>query len=572
MKRWNLFAASVIATTFITLALLPLTREALRFDSRLMLGWGRPIFGSVLLDLGIRQEDLPFGGAGPALRAPHDDAPVTSSALDVQLAQAMLRKSPEKWVALQGLAAQFPQSAATHAALVRIACKNGGSVGVGHDDEQAALSPPKAPRYVKPSGKSQGEPADAKIMLRSCTAGERLAPENAYFPAMAAVAHLSLNQDAQAQAALHRAAEKLTWREYFDVEAAGRVRRAELLYGPQNSLTESATLASMLFPHYAALRAMARVVTAQAMQAELQGDFKTGLALRRDVARLGEKLRDQSSSLIGSMVGISMIRVSEGRPGGAPALDTGTGGSPADAEEGKSVQKQLDAQFLAYLTQHGEQAEATRWQRALTAADQTKAILERADTVSAFGYTTLAQTQWRLLVNQILLGEAILLCLLGRTLLLAPRLRRATPFIVALTLASFFLGLSWAAWQALGNLRDILAFSGLIQALAGNSGDSAANQQLAQAFSTQIALGGLALLLPLGWLGALVGLAKLQQRSLGQLLRATTLPLAAVLTLVYAGHLAVFSLRERQVRAELGQVIQHEGRYVAQKLGRAWPQ
>ncbi len=52
----------------------------------------------------------------------------------------------------------------------------------------------------------------------------------------------------------------------------------------------------------------------------------------------------------------------------------------------------------------------------------------------------------------------------------------------------------------------------------------------------------------------------------------SALPVAAVLTLVYAAHLTAFAFRERTMQAELQLVLQHEGRHIAAKLGKPWPQ
>jgi hypothetical protein len=124
----------------------------------------------------------------------------------------------------------------------------------------------------------------------------------------------------------------------------------------------------------------------------------------------------------------------------------------------------------------------------------------------------------------------------------------------------------------LGNLRDILAFGGMIQGLAGGESSFEANQNLAKAVSNEAILGGMAILLPLLYLIVLAALARIRRVSFNTLLRTYTLPLAAVVTLVYAVHLTAFALRERVVRAELKQVLQHEGRHIAAKLGKSWPQ
>ena len=92
----------------------------------------------------------------------------------MRLANAVQLSGRVKWAALQALVMEFLESSAAHATLVRMACKNGGSVGVGHNELQAELSAPSANQYT--GYKSPEEAADAAIMLRSCEAGERLDP------------------------------------------------------------------------------------------------------------------------------------------------------------------------------------------------------------------------------------------------------------------------------------------------------------------------------------------------------------------------------------------------------------
>ena len=557
MKRWNLLAASTIAATFVLLAVLPLTKNALRFD--MQLAAGRPILGNALVDMGIRQADMPLGGIGPILSVARETQIPHSPELPVRIAEAMQLSGRMKWDAFQRLVADFPENPAGHAALVRIACKNGGSVGVGHDAEQEELSAtPSRPL----SRGSDADPNDALVMLRSCEAGERLAPDNAYFPAMAAIAHYALNHDSEAQAALHRATTKPRWYEYIDVEAAGRVRRAEQRFGPQNSLTQTASYAAILFPHYAALRSMARVATVQAMHAEQEGNTKTGLALRHDVATLGEKMREQSSSLIGGLVGMAMVNVAEGRTGGAPALHI-------TEDLGR---KERDTQFLSYITVHGGQAEAAHWQALLAARDDTRAIIKHTE-VSAFGTETLIGTQLRLLVNLALLGAATLLCVLGGLALLRPWLGRVAGNAASgIVVVVFMTVIAWQIWQGLGNLRDALAYTGLMQGLASDDGTGGNTPLLSQSLITEAVLGAVALLTPLLYL-VVVALrsALVKKNHAMSLYQRSALPVAAVLTLAYAAHLAAFALRERTVQAELQQVLQHEGRHIAAKLGKTWP-
>lgn len=563
MKHGNLFAAGLTAATFVALALLPLTKEALRFD--MQMAAGKPVLGRALVDLGIRQENMPLGGIGPKLTAAPDTAAARSTEFPVQLANATQLPGREKWAALQQLVVTYPENLAGHAALARMACKNGGSVEIGHMEQQSLLFPKPMQK-----GSSTVNLDDPQIMLRSCEAGERLDPDNAYFPAMAAIAHLALNEDSAAHAAIHRAAEKPNWREYIDVEAQGKVRRAALLNGPQNTLSESAVMACILFPHYASLRGMARVVTGQAIERELAGDAATGLALRRDMARIGSTMQAHSSNLIGGLVGMAIIRVTEGRPGGAPLREKND-----HHEDDVALRQRRDAQFLAYLEAQGAQADADRYSQYFKAEAESKAISHDGVHVSVFGTPTLLESQWQIFANMFLLGAATLLSILGGLALLRPwldyRTGRAAFF---LALLGIFAVVAWGTWQTLGNFRDILAFGSTIQGLSGSEDSAFAQAEfeaLRRAIYLQGGLGLIAFLTPPVYLCLVAFLAKRHRLPISTLLQRWTLPLAALLTLAYAVHLTGYALREHTIRAELQHVLTHEGRYMAEKLGKVWP-
>src|SRR5687767_3577108 len=101
MKHANLLAASVTAATFVVLALLPLTKENLRFD--MQMAAGKRVLGTTLTDLGVRQDYQPLGGFGLAPVAGQADAAAKSSEFSVRLANAMYLPGREKWTALQQL-------------------------------------------------------------------------------------------------------------------------------------------------------------------------------------------------------------------------------------------------------------------------------------------------------------------------------------------------------------------------------------------------------------------------------------------------------------------------------------
>ncbi len=565
MKRLGLWPLGTLALIFATLALLPLTRLALRDDTRLAMG--RSSLGSVLVELGIKQEDLPLGGIGPPISASPDIAVAPGSELEVQLANATRLDGKEKWAALQKLVQDFPNRPEAHASLLRFACRNGGSVGIGREEEQDRLSIRQGTLHS--SSLPKPDPADIALMLTSCAAGERLDPDNAYFPALAAVALFSASRDTEALAALHRAGEKKLWREYTDAELHGQELRAQRLGDSGSSLARSVRMASLQFPHYAQFRAIARLSAVKAMDAEVAGDVKTGLQIRRDVWSLGRMMRIHGTTGICNLVGIAIVRIASARPGGAPTLKNELGNDVGVSERNKKS----DARFIAYLNAHGFSKDASAWEPELAASDRVRALIQNSNTVSAWNPATMGETTVRLVAGRVVLVTVVLLCLATGLSFLVPLLGRRFGWAgIALAITLFLATLCYLGWQALGGARDTLAYVGLAQGLSGSSNATGEAARVSAVLAREGTLAGLALLVPLlllFFVAVLGGRRGTPSRSV--LLRRWALPAAAAMALIYAVHLGAFCLRERAVNAELDSMGVHEGRYLAAKFGSPWP-
>lgn len=559
MKRANLYAASVLLLVFGGLTILPLTRSVVRSDARM--ASGETGLGATLQDFGLRQEDMPLNGFGPMPSRENLKAPAPGSELEVRLANAVQLESPQKWAALQKLVRDFPDQPAAHAALARFACKNGGSVGIGRSDQQDRLSPPRPEQAQQRTySPSTAKPEDIALTLASCEAGERLDPENAYFPAMAAVAYLAGEQDEKAHAALHRAAQKPVWREYIDAELRGHELRAERLGTKGNSLARTARMASILFPHYAQLRSMARLATVQAMDKEIAGDIKGGLQIRRDTEAVGKIMRLQGSSLITNLVGTAMERLAMARPGGAPAV--------IEKERGESYK-----QFFIWLEKNGSPEEAQLWKQDLIRQDEVKEIASKGSSSSIFGGGGMVETVLRSVAGMVLLSAVMLLCLLSGLSFSARVLGRGNSRTgVAISVVTFLGVLGWLTWNTLGGVRDAIAMNSIIQGLSGGEGEAVPAAVLAALWREGALVAITALSLPI-WLFFVAVLGgRPGKSSRGAILRRYALPLAALFAVIYGVHTFSFGVREQVVHAELTESATHEGRYLAGKLGRAWPE
>jgi hypothetical protein len=551
MKTVNLLAAGVLAAAFTGLAMAPLTRSGLHLDTRAA-GGARPL-GQTLLALGVRPE--PGFGPGPAAPRP-EPAELPESPLDVQIASATRLPAPLKWQALKRLVEAFPAEPAVHATLLRFACKNGGSVGIGRTDETAPLlSEP-----VGTSGPGSGsDPDDIAWMRRSAAAGERLDPDNAYFPAMAAIAAFAARMDDDAYAALRRAAARPAWREYIDVEAWGALHRAERLYGPQSSVESTARLGVILFPHYAQLRAMSRLVAAQALAAELSGDRETGLERRRLIWQLGATMRREAAPVIGGLVGMAITQSAALRPGGAPL--------PGD--RGSAAGRDAAAQTLeTYLNRWGKPGEAAAWRTEQDAQATVRRLVAKDTAAYPLDGATMAQGGLRLVLGEVLLSGVLLFSVLGAIGHLLPVLgRRLGRGAVVATLGFYGVGVGLLGWNAWGNLRDIQACVGVFSSLE----DTPAARVAGDATVLLANLAILAAVVPVLVPALACAVAALRCRPVGRILRAAALPMATVLTLVYGAHLIDRAHHDLQAQRALEPFLIHEGRARAAALGTAWP-
>ena len=163
-------------------------------------------------------------------------------------------------------------------------------------------------------------------MRADCARGEKLDPDNAFWPLMMTSVHLAAHEDAQAFAALSRAVSKPVWREYVQDEVAMHRMYAEFNFGEQGYLGEFVRQSSILFPHYAQLRGLSRALVGQAILLEKEGRTQDALKIRTALRKVSYRISVESTSDIGSLVGIAMHGISTGRINGI---------SPIKAKAGK---------------------------------------------------------------------------------------------------------------------------------------------------------------------------------------------------------------------------------------------
>lgn len=248
-----------------------------------------------------------------AQRYPNDFGVQLAGALTAPNEDGSLKPGDEL-VALRRVAQRFPDKPSVYAAMLRVMART--EVSGCQRAEEHLLDSDKLPGNLK---FRQYSPEVLGAYDRIAEAGERLDPDNAFFPLMRAIGLFAARQDREALAAVRRAGRCARWQDYLIDEAIGRYRLAEAAYGHCSAFARVAEEAAMLMPHYAALRSAARVAVYKAIEAERAGDYRRGIEIRRAVRHAASLMRQAPGSLvITALVGNAIGALARTRPGGAP--------------------------------------------------------------------------------------------------------------------------------------------------------------------------------------------------------------------------------------------------------------
>jgi hypothetical protein len=100
---------------------------------------------------------------------------------------------------------------------------------------------------------------DLKIMIWALNSGERLDPDNAFWPAMLATTYFAARQDDDALKALNRASRRPRWESYIYEEVLGQWRLYSAAYGDHGAIQQIGPLSLVVFPHLYEIRRMAEM-------------------------------------------------------------------------------------------------------------------------------------------------------------------------------------------------------------------------------------------------------------------------------------------------------------------------
>jgi hypothetical protein len=478
--------------------------------------------------------------------------------------------SKERAEQLRTVAAKFPDHPEILAATLR--AESQAEVLVHRPEASQFLDNRPAPKTGTVTVKQKvSDAAAVKRFIDQCLEGERVDPDNAYFPLLRAMAHTELRQDKDAFAALHVAASKKVWREYIPEEFVANRTVNRGIYGQAGLISEMAISAAILFPHYSSLRELSRVVATEAIRMEMKGSFADGLSLRRDLFVVSEKMRNESTTLIGSLVGGAMLDTSRMRPAGVLPFKAKQSRNDGPTFEEAKVARDINRQrFVDFATKHGEAAFAERVVESARVGDLIRDISRKGSDRGIYGMESVT----RLAIGQgtalILLANVVWMLILGA---IATAVVRTPRFVAGNRLAP---GPFMAAVGGIGvAMLTSGALTGMsvgytVSAVTGMTGEVGSMVPMA-AISAGLVLALPTLLTIILEIWAALNKRASFTRTITGGFAAASLPAATVMVLAWGAIVYYCAGLDTQGTAELIEMLQHEGKYLARIIGEKWP-
>ena len=478
--------------------------------------------------------------------------------------------SKERAEQLRTVAAKFPDHPEILAATLR--AESQAEVLVHRPEASQFLDNRPAPKTGTVTVKQKvSDAAAVRRFIDQCLAGERVDPDNAYFPLLRAMAHTELRQDKDAFAALHVAASKKVWREYIPEEFVANRTVNRGIYGQAGLISEMAISAAILFPHYSSLRELSRVVATETIRMEMKGNYAAGLSLRRDLFVVSEKMRNESTTLIGSLVGGAMLDTSRMRPAGELPFKAKQSRNDGPTFEEAKVARDINRKrFVDFAKKHGEAAFAERVVESARVGDLIRDISRKGSDRGIYGMESVT----RLAIGQgtalILLANVLWMLIIGAIATAVVRTPRFVagnrlapgPFMAAVA----GIGLAMLASGALTGM----SVGYTVSAVTGMTGEVGSMVPMAAISAGMVIAFPMLLTIILAIWAALNKRASFTRTITGGF-AAASLPVATVMVLAWGAIVYYCAGLDTQGTAELIEMLQHEGKYLARIIGEKWP-
>jgi hypothetical protein len=466
---------------------------------------------------------------------------------------------------LAAVRARFPNRPGPCALILRLMAEQ--TVGVSRDFEIEQFQTGKTPNV--PPDRHHGCAASWAAFDAAAAQGEKLDPDNSYFPLMRAIELFDAKRDADGIAAVLRAGQKARFDDYAWEEPEARWALFTREYGPCSLALRQTIYAETV--HFGTLRALARMAAYKATRAEQEGRAQEGLALRHAMMQCGLQMRTRGS-IVRAFEGIDLEEIVTRRSGAEP-----NGIPPAKLTSDQRREFRRD-RYLAYLHTIGTEDEA-RWFAEMDAGNRAlRALIQTADNEIFFDlFPRSVLTLWTL--DMLLLSNLLMMLVLSTVAILGRRLpavRKALPvMVVGLAALSVLAALSMEWAEAFTQLRTTLDAMGLLSRESEQRPSIVDVAFLMREYPWLVHLGEvcLSLLIPTAALLS-IGITSMIRREtfavgLSRRLWRSGLTLTTVLTVVYAATLSVTAWEEARygaasdsrTREAIGS-LQHQARVV----------
>ncbi|MBC7806971.1 MAG: hypothetical protein H7145_12560, partial [Akkermansiaceae bacterium] len=194
------------------------------------------------------------------------------------------------------------------------------------------------------------------------------------------------------------------------------------------AMSRMGSMAGILFPQYAGMRASARMAAVMAMQAEQAGNKEAGFAIRRASRQIGQNMQMNSKSYIGNLVGGGITSLAVSRAGGAESRKNPYSGNKSSERWAKERQ----ARYVDYLRSIGHPEEATAFTAAVVHTDFLKSLFKRANARTYWGFEGRTFQLFGAWSANLLLIAGVLFCLVFAGIFklvynFSPRLQKSEP-------------------------------------------------------------------------------------------------------------------------------------------------
>lgn len=195
-------------------------------------------------------------------------------------------------------------------------------------------------------------PEALSIFDQDAAEGERLDPDNSYFPLMRSAGLFAAHRDAEGLTTIARAAEKSRYDDYTYDEARCLQGRLIRLHGRQGVLPLYSSAVSVSYAYTAKLHELGRIVAKLAGTTEAAGHIEEGFRIRHAMMHCGLQMRVQSRSYIGADHGIALFAQQIVQPCGVRYIGMTRQALTAD----QRTQRKMDY-YCAYLQRIGHPKE-----------------------------------------------------------------------------------------------------------------------------------------------------------------------------------------------------------------------